>query len=186
METPAEADDCDGGEKEEESSNGEEKEEEEASVSNPLLEEPKNQEEGSDGASQASDKAAGSAAASPSSSPRAIPKESQQPRLHTTPQMRQAVLEALAVAPTRMKQAPHGILKGRIKYYQKQGTRWRMEVEDVRIRRRVPLRKIRRKQEKPSLWDLSRECRQGKDPPLSSDSEPSKWTFELLAYDDIP
>ena len=106
--------------------------------------------------------------------------------VQTTPQMRQAVLEALATAPTRMKQAPHGIIKGRIKYYQRQGTRWRFEVEDVRIRRRVPLRKIRRKQEKPSLWDLSREGRLGKDPPMKKiEEEKSKWTFELLAYNDI-
>ena len=107
------------------------------------------------------------------------------PRLATTPQMRQAVLEALATAPARIKQAPHGILKGRIKYYQRQGSRWRCEVEDVRIRRRLPLRKIRRKQEKPSLWDLSREGRQGKDTQIPNGADPSKWTFELLAYNDI-
>lgn len=127
--------------------------------------------------SQASGNTAESVAA-PANSPRLG-------RLQTTPQMRQAVLEALATAPSRLKDAPHGIIKGRIKYYQRQGTRWRFEVEDVRIRRRLPLRKIRRKQEKPSLWDLSREGRRGKDPPVKkNDAEESKWTFELLAYND--
>ena len=108
-------------------------------------------------------------------------------KIKATPEMRQAILEALAAGPARMKQAPHGIIKGRIKYYQRQGSRWRMEVDDIRIRRRLPLAKIRRKAERPSLWDLSRESRQGKEDLIRNDkdAEQTKWSFELLAYNDI-
>ena len=110
-------------------------------------------------------------------------------KIKATSEMRQAILEALATG--RMKQAPHGIIKGRVKYYQRRGSRWRMEVDDVRIRRRVPLAKIRRhrKTERPSLWDLSRESRQGKEktvqPGNIDGAERRKWSFELLAYNDI-
>eukprot|EP00977_Amphora_coffeiformis_P027239 scaffold34597_cov177-Amphora_coffeaeformis.AAC.7 len=111
-------------------------------------------------------------------------------KIKATTEMRQAILEALTAG--RMKKAPHGIIKGRVKYYQRQGSRWRMEVDDVRIRRRVPLAKIRRKRktERPSLWDLSRESRQGKEDPVQTgndkdDAERRKWSFELLAYNDI-
>jgi len=111
-------------------------------------------------------------------------------KIKATSEMRQAILEALSTG--RMKQAPHGIIKGRIRYYQRQGSRWRMEVDDVRIRRRVPLAKIRRKRqvERPSLWDLSRESRQGKVGPaqagrINDDDTQTKWSFELLAYNDV-
>ena len=105
--------------------------------------------------------------------------------IQPTPQMRKAALEALSTGTLRIKNAPHGILKGRIKYYQRQGSRWRFELEDVRLRRRPTLPRNRRKQERLSLWTHSQESRQGKDPPLEDTDKAHKFAFELLAYDDV-
>lgn len=126
--------------------------------------------------------------------------------IHATPELRQAVLAALATGcgdtrrtkRTTATTSPHGVLKGRIRYYQRQGSRWRMEVDNVRIRRRFPLAKIRRKAERPSFWDLSRELRRREygNPSQASTvdedaekqsaeaQETTKWSFELLAYND--
>ena len=124
--------------------------------------------------------------------------------IKVTPQMRKAVLEALTsvvggggAADTKTPHSsrqeahppPHGILKGKIKYYQRQGSRWRYEIDQVRICRRMPLPKVRRKQERPSLWDVSREGMQGShnnddDEKNRADLEPSTASFELLVYND--
>jgi hypothetical protein len=158
------------------------------------------------------------------------PPPRRRPRIKPTPQMRKAVLEALSTGMhgggggdggnnhTTAPAAPYGILKGRIRYYQRQGSRWRFEVDDVRLRRRPPLPKIRRRQERPSFWEVSREASLKVIPPAAKQQnnvmevEPEttapqvvdttvgttttetnttanfnvpKFSFELLAYDDI-
>lgn len=113
--------------------------------------------------------------------PASTPAVASTPGLQVTPEMRDAVLEALASANKRKNQGPHALLKGRIKYYQRQGSRWRIEVDDAQIRRSHPLPRIRRKkdEERISLWEASGQGRRSKG------SGKTKWSFELLAYNDI-
>jgi hypothetical protein len=106
-------------------------------------------------------------------------------KIRLTPEMRVAIFQAMAERPRQQQQTspPNALMKGRVVYYQRHASKWRIEVDQVHFRRRVPLAKIRRRKEKPSLWQVSRESRS--DGGGSSGQPSSNVSFELLAYNDI-
>ena len=74
--------------------------------------------------------------------------------------------------------APAALLRGRLDYFNRRNSKWRLVARDVEIRKRGLLDPGRRRREKPSLWLTSQE-RQPAELPLKSSM------LEILAYDDI-
>lgn len=107
-------------------------------------------------------------------------------RIRITPQMRSAIFEAMSERPQQQPRhqqpPPNALMKGRVVYYQRHSSKWRIQIDHVHFRRRVPLAKIRRRKEKPSLWQVSRERRSDYGGATTANSNVS---CELLVYNDI-
>lgn len=70
---------------------------------------------------------------------------------------------------------PAALLRGRMAHYNRFHGKWRIVVEGAQLKRRMPLPKLRRKNIKPQLWDITI------DPQMVTLPE----SVQILAYDDL-
>jgi hypothetical protein len=72
---------------------------------------------------------------------------------------------------------PAAILRGRIQYYNRVGSKWRFVVHNAELQPRQPLHAQRRKRERPSLWTTTTDD--------DADATLKIPRLEILAYNDI-
>jgi hypothetical protein len=72
--------------------------------------------------------------------------------------------------------APAALLNGRLDHYNRVGQNWRIVVDDIKIKRRVPLDRNRRKRDRQSLWQVDSQ----KQTEVAVEGK-----IQILAYDDV-
>jgi hypothetical protein len=84
---------------------------------------------------------------------------------------------AAIITTTALAHPPAAILRGRIQYYNRVGSKWRLVVHDAELQPRQPLHVQRRKRERSSLWTTTTTA--------APDAALKIPRLEILAYNDI-